>query len=65
MSKKPKKTLKEQGLLIKDVGKKTEYGIFKDDLLICWIGKKSVKKDDLEPGRFKIKLDDNLKYRIV
>jgi hypothetical protein len=61
---KPKKTLKS-GLLIKDVGKKTDYGVFKEDVLICWIGKKSVKKEDVEPGKFKVKLDDNLKYRII
>lgn len=61
--------LKDQGFLFRDVGKKTNYGVFHKKVndgktLVCWMDKRCVKKEDLEEGKFKVSLDDNLKYTI-
>lgn len=69
--KKPKAVpLKEQGFIFRDVGNKTDYGVFHKKVdsgrqLVCWMSKKCVKSEDLEPSKFKIALADDLKYRIV
>jgi hypothetical protein len=52
--KKPAIPLKDQGFIFRDVGSKTNYGVFQS----C------VPSEDLEPGKFKVALDKNLKYRI-
>lgn len=62
--------LVEQGFIFRDVGSKTNYGVFHKDrdngeTLVCWMSKPNVKPEDLEEGKFKLKLDDKLKYRIV
>lgn len=67
--KKPAIPLKDQGFIFRDVGSKTNYGVFHKDrdqgkVLICWMSKICVPSEDLEPGKFKIALDENLKYRI-
>jgi hypothetical protein len=67
--KKPAIPLKDQGFIFRDVGSKTNYGVFHKDrdegkTLVCWMSKPNVKSEDLEPGKFKIALDENLKYRI-
>ncbi len=64
-----KKSLKEKGFLVKDVGNKLDYGIFRQKVnegntLLGWMRKFCVKPEELEDGKFKICLDDNLNYVI-
>ena len=69
MSKKKAVPLKDQGFLFRDVGNKVDYGVFHQKVnegktLVCWMRKNCVKTEDLEEGKFKVFLDDNLKYVI-
>ena len=67
--KKPAIPLKDQGFIFRDVGSKTNYGVFHKDrdqgkTIVCWMPKSCVPSEDLEPGKFTVALDKNLKYRI-